>query len=67
MTELVELFVLPLERAGIPYVGTGSLAAMAYGEPRLTNDIDLILDLRPDAVASLEGCFPESEFSGTHP
>ena len=62
MTELVELFVLPLERAGIPYVVTGSLAAMAYGEPRLTNDIDLILDLRSDAVASLEGCFPESEF-----
>ena len=25
----------------IPYLVTGSVASMAYGEPRLTNDIDI--------------------------
>ena len=34
-------FLEPLERLGLPYCITGSVAASVYGEPRLTADIYL--------------------------
>ncbi len=39
--DLVSLFVEPLNRLGVMYMVTGAVAAIVYGEPRLTNDIDL--------------------------
>jgi hypothetical protein len=33
------------ETVGIPYFITGSMATIAYGEPRFTNDIDTVVDL----------------------
>ena len=39
-------FIEPLERLGIPYCITGSVAASVYGEPRLTADIDVVLLLQ---------------------
>jgi hypothetical protein len=39
-------FIDPLERLGLPYCITGSVAASVYGEPRLTADIDVVLLLR---------------------
>lgn len=44
--ELVRRFVLPLEALGVRYMVSGSVAAMAYGEPRLTNDVDVVIDLK---------------------
>ncbi len=38
---LIGLFIAPLNRAGIEYMVTGGLAAIVYGQPRLTLDIDL--------------------------
>src|SRR3977135_2918061 len=35
-------FLEPLERLGLPYCVTGSVAASVYGEPRLTADIDVV-------------------------
>jgi hypothetical protein len=49
--ELLKRFVLPLEALGARYMVTGSLAAMAYGEPRLTNDVDVVLELAPRDAA----------------
>ena len=43
--ELFLLFVRPLNRAGIRYVVTGSVAAIFYGEPRLTHDVDFVVFL----------------------
>ncbi|MBH0199153.1 MAG: hypothetical protein HP497_06985 [Nitrospira sp.] len=40
--ELLEHIARTFERLEIPYLITGSVASMAYGEPRLTNDIDLV-------------------------
>lgn len=40
--ELLQGIVEILERLQIPYLITGSVAAMACGESRLTNDIDII-------------------------
>ena len=34
-----------LEELDIPYMITGSVASMAYGEPRLTLDMDVVVDL----------------------
>ena len=62
MTELIETFIAPLERHRLRYLVTGSVAAMAYGEPRLTNDIDLILEIQSTDVDSLRLVFPETGF-----
>lgn len=59
---LFTLFLGPLESAGLDYMVSGSVAAMNYGEPRLTNDIDIILAIAPDSLGRLESAFPEHEF-----
>lgn len=41
-----------LERLRVPYVAVGSLASSVHGEPRSTDDIDLLVDL-PVATAPL--------------
>lgn len=45
--DLLAVFVDPLERLRFRYMVTGSVAAMLYGEPRLTNDVDIVLELDP--------------------
>ena len=46
-------FLEPLERLGLPYCITGSVAASVYGEPRLTADIDVVLLLRAEDIPAL--------------
>jgi hypothetical protein len=41
--EIFLRFTQPLEDAGIDYMVSGSVAAMLYGQPRFTTDIDLIV------------------------
>jgi hypothetical protein len=60
--ELFLLFVRPLNRAGIRYVVSGSVAAIFYGEPRLTHDIDCIVFLNADACRKLFEIFPAKNF-----
>lgn len=43
--ELLRYAVLCLEGAGIPYFVTGAVAGIVYGEPRLTNDIDIVAEI----------------------
>lgn len=50
------------ESLGIQYIVTGSMASMAYGEPRFTNDIDVVVDIKEEHIAGLKRCFPENEF-----
>ena len=42
-----------LERLQIPYMVTGSVASFLYGEPRVTYDIDIIIDPSSASFASL--------------
>src|SRR5688572_4781186 len=56
------LFTSRLEQLGAPYMVSGSVAAMFYGEPRLTNDVDIIIDLDQRAALQLPGLFVSSEF-----
>jgi hypothetical protein len=60
--DLIELFVFPLNQLGIRYLVSGSVAAMLYGEPRVTHDVDLIVFLRADDVSRLIQIFPAPEF-----
>lgn len=62
MTELIDTFIRPLVSSDLPYAVTGSVAAMAYGEPRLTNDIDLVLELKVPQIQSFIELFPEETF-----
>jgi hypothetical protein len=60
--ELFLLFVRPLQQAGFRYLVTGSVAAIFYGEPRLTHDVDLVVFLKDKDIARLAGIFPSSDF-----
>lgn len=60
--DLIQLFVEPLNRLRIRHLISGSVAAMLYGEPRLTNGIDLIVDLPIEDVARLTEAYPPAEF-----
>ncbi len=56
------IFTRKLEEIGIPYMVSGSVAAIFYGEPRMTNDVDIIVHLHPDDAPKLEAAFPIDEF-----
>ena len=60
--ELSLLFVRPLNQLGIRYMVGGSVAAILYGEPRLTHDVDFIVHLRREEIARLQQVFPSPEF-----
>ena len=55
-------FLEPLERLGLPYCVTGSVAASVYGEPRLTADIDVVLLLEARRIPALQAAFPEVDY-----
>jgi hypothetical protein len=51
-----------LERLGIPYMVVGGFAAMFYGEPRLTIDVDIVVDMKHEHIRSLVAAFPISDY-----
>ena len=59
---LFELFVDPLNRIGIRYMITGAVASMIYGEPRLTHDIDLVVELGTENAEKMIEVYPANEF-----
>lgn len=61
-TELFLIFVRLLNQAGFRYVIGGSVAAIFYGEPRMTNDIDLVVFLNDADIRRLPEIFPRAEF-----
>jgi len=60
--DLLGHLVRCLEKLRIPYFITGAVASIAYGEPRLTNDIDIVAEINDGHIAGLRDCFPEQEF-----
>ena len=59
LTTLISSF---FESQRIPYFITGSMASIAQGEPRFTNDIDVVADIPIEAVPALLAAFPSPEF-----
>ena len=60
--DLVGLFIEPLEEIGIAYMVTGGVAAVVYGDPRFTRDIDLVLELDESQIGRLENAFGGGAF-----
>jgi hypothetical protein len=60
--DLLSKVIRALDEAGCPYMLTGSFASSMQGEPRLSHDIDLVVDLRPQALPELLRVFPSPEF-----
>lgn len=61
-SELLETFAVTLDRLGVSYAVVGSTASSIHGEPRFTNDIDVVVDLQPEHIESFVSAFPNPEF-----
>ena len=61
-TDLFTKFTEKLSTARLSYMVTGSVACIIYGEPRLTYDLDIILDLPANSIKSFLKQFPEKDF-----
>jgi len=59
---LFRIFVSRLNKLSIPYMITGAVASIIYGEPRLTHDIDLVVDMKSGDVETLADAFPIEDF-----
>jgi hypothetical protein len=60
--ELSLLFVRPLNRLDVRYMVSGSVAAILYGEPRLTHDVDFVVALGGEDAALFAQLFPSTDF-----
>ncbi|MBI4925496.1 MAG: hypothetical protein HY843_06180 [Bdellovibrio sp.] len=60
--ELLDAFIVPLEKNKINYFITGSVASIFYGEPRLTHDIDIVIHLSVKEIHRFISIFPEKQY-----
>jgi len=56
------IFLDRLNKGKLSYMVTGSTASIIYGEPRMTHDIDLVLELDVANVQNFINLFPPEEF-----
>ncbi len=62
MNDLYSRLLHPLSKTGIRFMITGSVAVIAYGEPRMTNDVDVVIDLKPEDAPKLYRAYSSSDF-----
>jgi hypothetical protein len=55
--EFIKLIASRLDSIGIPYMMTGSMAMAIYSIPRMTRDIDLVVEVHPDDVDKIVSLF----------
>jgi hypothetical protein len=60
--ELLKQAATTLDRLGLAYMLTGSLATSLQGAPRATHDIDLVIDLPASRIDELAAEFPAPHF-----
>jgi hypothetical protein len=51
-----------LERLAIPYMVVGGFAAITYGVPRLTLDVDVVVDMRWEHIGPFVQAFPSPDY-----
>ena len=61
-SELLRYLVAAIERLKLAYMVTGSVATIFFGEPRFTNDIDIVVNLGPERIAEFCRAFPAPDF-----
>jgi len=59
---LFQIFLSRLNKIDVRYMITGAVAVIIYGEPRLTHDIDLVIELKMADVETFRKSFPPEEF-----
>ncbi len=59
---LFKIFISRLNGLGVRYMVTGAVAIVIYGEPRLTHDIDVVVDLNREDAEKIVRAFPSEEF-----
>jgi hypothetical protein len=59
---LFKIFTSKLSELNVPYMVTGSVASIVYGEPRVTHDIDIVLTLSLSKIDEFIKLFPEDQF-----
>lgn len=62
LSDLLRQVTTALQGLGVAHFVTGSMATVIYGEPRFTNDIDLVADLSAANVEGLLAAFPAPEW-----
>ena len=65
--DLLRAVVLACKQLNLRYLVTGSTATIAYGEPRFTNDIDVVLELPSEQIDQFCHLFPEADFYLSRP
>ena len=60
--EVLQDAVIRLERARIDYMLTGSIALSYYAQPRMTRDIDLVIELSGREAKSVAALFAPSYY-----
>jgi hypothetical protein len=61
-TNLVRIFTDRLEQLRMRYMITGGIASVIYGEPRLTHDVDIVLEMERGKESGIVDAFPADEF-----
>ena len=61
-SDLLRYLARVVETMGLRYFVTGSTATIFYGEPRFTNDIDVVVELAEPQVSEFCRQFSEAEF-----
>ncbi|MGD8778968.1 MAG: hypothetical protein PVH88_08400 [Ignavibacteria bacterium] len=59
---LFEIFTSRFHKARIQFVISGSVASIVYGDPRVTHDIDLVVDISKSQIDQLIFNFPLEQF-----
>ena len=62
LEELLSRLVPALERAGAPYMVTGSIASSAHGMPRATRDLDIVVSPNRAQLLALMKEFPSDRY-----
>jgi hypothetical protein len=57
--EFMKTIAARLDSVGIPYMIKGSMAMSMYSEPRMTRDIDLVVEVAPKDVDTIVGLFAD--------
>jgi hypothetical protein len=57
-----EKIIATLEQFNISYMVTGSVGAMLFGIPRLTNDMDVVVEFKESHITDFLGSFPKDDF-----
>ena len=59
---LFSLYIDILGKYQIPYFVTGSVASIVYGDPRMTHDIDFVINLNNEIIDIFLKAFPSEQF-----